>query len=479
MTTLNNVNIDQLVMMLEFMRHIGLVDQEYALGVVTAGHPANVNVYGTYDLNVPIAWVYNDNAESRGYLGHWEGFERSGDGVRTVMAWGFNLLEAADIPTRQGPRKKDVDEATLEKRRTTAARAERARKKNHCAPCQARGLDCDGVIKGKRSVSGKMCTPCAEDGLECEYPDHVVPVGRPHTGNEILADPTLLDAWQDKSLKQTSDCGTELPTPDTPFFQVFLHIRCSSNPGPEILAQLNALFPMMAQRYNNWLNASGTRPGGPGTFMLWQPVLLSRRGNKQAPSQLGNLIDPSLIAFVNRMHVLANPPPPGQLSALRIQHVTMGLAGFTVGIAGYGNRLQGLTRYLLDQEAQHNIPLASVQDIVSVVEARVVDGGPDSLHHGMWSPNWQHYHGKYLQTNGVLEMVDRYARNQLDRLLHDAGLAPFPTIGPNDAHYARLDHHIWALQWEHEWRANHLGANTVPTDQDLASRNTNRNRAWV
>ncbi|KAK5730476.1 hypothetical protein LTR15_000413 [Elasticomyces elasticus] len=486
MTSLNNITIDQMAMMLAFMHHAGFIEQEYALGVVTAGEPAaHVHIYGNDDLNIPLVWVYNDGEESRDYLGHWEGFEQGGDGLATVMAWGFNLLEAADISAGKADPRRGTDMAEEErmKRERARARAKLMKQKNDCISCQLSGRsDCDGVFANKgasapwKPKSARPCTPCADDGIPCHYPSHVTPMGKFHTGNKTMADPSLSEAWRDKSLDPTSDCGTELPTPETPFFQVFLHIRCSSNPGPVVLALLNQLFPIMAMRYNNLLNANGTRPGGPGTFMLWQPVLLCRHGNKQAPSQHGNMVDQTLHGFVTRVHELASPPLPGHTSAIRIQHVTMGLAGFTVGVTGYGNRLHGLINFWLSRTIMYGIPLASITDIVSVVEELVVNGGPDSLDPGVQSPNWQLDHGKYVQSNPLLDLSDRYTQNAFNKYMFDTFNTPIP---PATALQTRLDRHIWALQWEHEWRASHLGVGTVPTDHNLHNRNFQRNRNWV
>ncbi|KAK3117066.1 hypothetical protein LTR53_001945 [Teratosphaeriaceae sp. CCFEE 6253] len=73
MTALNYFNVDQLVMMLQFMQHVGFTDGEYATGIITAGSrggPANVNIHGTYDLQVPLVFNHDDDAESRGNMGH-------------------------------------------------------------------------------------------------------------------------------------------------------------------------------------------------------------------------------------------------------------------------------------------------------------------------------------------------------------------------------------------------------------------------
>ena len=64
-----------------------------------------------------------------------------------------------------------------------------------------------------------------------------------------------------------------LPSPDAPYFRVWIWMRESSQPGDATTQQLIARIAPAAQRFNDYVNAGfpgpeGTRPTGVGMFLL-------------------------------------------------------------------------------------------------------------------------------------------------------------------------------------------------------------------
>ena len=345
-----------------------------------------------------------------------------------------------------------------------------------CINCRsAKNPQCDGR-------AGRTCSDCAENGLECSFPPHMVPLPELIHGTSKL---TLdqIKPW-DRPIEAMEDVGTELPTPDEKHFFVFPCIRCSSDPGALIMQLLANQHPTMIQRYNALLNGGlqnvpeSARPGGQGTFMQWQGVVFARQGTRAVPTQHTNgLVDPSLVAFVNRLHAITGAN--NQNRPIAIRFLTLGIAGFSVGIGGFGDRFQGFFRFMLDRDQQNGTALARHIDIVSVVEPLVVTGLPDSLHPGQNSPDWQGYFGKYVLMNRLEDLVDRYTTNNNHNQLVATGQLPLMAVPAPTPQEARLDRHIKALGDEWSWRANQLSPVTAPTDLNVSNRNFQRNRTWA
>jgi len=121
-----------------------------------------------------------------------------------------------------------------------------------------------------------------------------------------------------------------------------------------------------------------------------------RQGTRAIPTALGNrLVDPFLIAFVNLMrHVTRpnNPNPP-----VEVHHLIQGIAGFSVGIGGWGNRQSGYFKFLLDADQRNgNHHFENNTYIVAVVEPHVVDGvAASALDHPAASPYYVGYSGTF------------------------------------------------------------------------------------
>jgi len=104
-----------------------------------------------------------------------------------------------------------------------------------------------------------------------------------------------------------------------------------------------------------------------------------RQGCRPIPTALGNgLLDPFLKSFVRLMHQITDVNNMNRPTELH--HLILGIAGFSVGIAGWGDRTQGYFKFLLDADAARgDHHWENNTYVVPVVEPRVVDGFVDEV----------------------------------------------------------------------------------------------------
>lgn len=88
LTRVDNMGIEQLVALPQFLFAQGLIEREVAVGVLTSGgisldgsvHEPTAQVFGGPGLHLPVAWIHNDNAELMQLGGgHWSMFVEGGD----------------------------------------------------------------------------------------------------------------------------------------------------------------------------------------------------------------------------------------------------------------------------------------------------------------------------------------------------------------------------------------------------------------
>lgn len=494
LTTMNNLNITHIQLTLDFLRHSGVIDEEYALGLVTGarnGRPAHVQIVGLNELDVPVIFLYNDAAEDEaaGILGHYDAFTRHGDRMDLVVQWGLHAPGVQGLPP--GPAAQDLqhDNETDAQRFRRERKREREvarRRSKKCLPCQDGEHSCNGK-------AGVPCSNCKQFGTKCTWPDHITPFPEIFHGiaNMTEEDHKRWDRpdkeWEEIERRVLEYMHSELPTPKTKHFLVIICMRVSSQADPQRVLQLLARVPAIRQRYNNYLSGpidnhvpEGQRPGRPmipDAHMQTYGLVFARHGTRPVPTQLtNNMTQPGLIGFINLLHQVT--AQNNQNRPIRIQFVTNGIAGLSVGINGFGDRTCGFFRYMLDTDQANGTDLAYKTDLVTLAEPHVVDGTqPSSLHPGQQSPYWRGHQGKYLFKNQLHRLIDRNAMHlaqAYQNVLHYTNL-PTPVSQWGAVQDLRLDAHLDALDEEFAWRANQLLQ--VPA-QLVAARNWNRNGAW-
>ncbi|KAK5713315.1 hypothetical protein LTR17_017685 [Elasticomyces elasticus] len=515
LTASNNFSITQLQIMLDFLEHIGVLAEQYSLGVVTAGNgrtPAAVQIVGRIDEDVPVIWLYNDNAAqlSRrqiGYgpnleaLSHWTGFEQFGDRPELVEQWGLAPPDDIDMPRRKAAGKKANTAAELEKRARANANKRRNKVLKGCWGCQGADLTgCDGK-------PGTACTKCRELGLPCEFPEWRGTHTPFRVANKLVESEQLrwdrpLIAGDIAIIRRCLELGvaTPLPKVDTEHFLTIICMRFSSTPPPAYLNFILALVPLFHQRYNNFLgnhnyvhnalyagHEEARRPGPAGSHLHMRSYgwIHTAHGTLSVPTQLtNNLGDPRTIGLVNLFHHITNPANVNR--PYGIDFLTNGIAGARVDIHAFGTRNGGFFQYVLLKDQQNNTNMASRIRITTLADPHVINGQhPHSLVQGAVAPGWVFYQGKYMHCNNLEELIDRNTALEWTALTNTMRAAQGqPPIavppGPiSPAHDARLDAHLSALNDEWRMRAHHLDHTTSPTFQEAKNRNFNRNRTWM
>lgn len=283
-------------------------------------------------------------------------------------------------------------------------------------------------------------------------------------------------------------------------FFVFGHARHSSYPGAGTVQQTLQSLIMTINSYSNFLNnpanqniAEGQRPGGINTMQTYRTVVV-RHGTRPVPTHTGNVVDPMLLTFiaaVNHVTRPQNPYPP-----MEIHFLLLGIAGFSVGLEGWGDRTQGFFRHILLKDAANNTNYAGSIYLVFVMERSVVDpNSAASINSGLPA------HGARYLTKQIVkvrwaDMVDRHQQLKthaltINRSFRDymaeimkvqrgapsifvaGNPAPIWAGGANAA--AKLDRMIMAMCWEHDWRSGWLDATTAPTDAMVSGNNHRRN----
>ncbi|KAK4898244.1 hypothetical protein LTR27_004251 [Elasticomyces elasticus] len=514
LTASNNLGITQLQIMLDFLQHTGVLDEEYALGVVTAGNvrtPAGVQIVGRMHEDVPVIWLYNDNAAqlSRGHaygpdleaLSHWTGFEQNGDRPELVEQWGLAPPDDIDMPRRIAPKKKDLTLAELEQRKKKNAYSRRIKVLKGCWGCQGADLTgCDGK-------PGTACTKCRELGLPCEFPEWRGTHTPFRTADKLVESEQMrwdrpLIAADIAIIRRCLELSVATPLPkiDTEHFLTIICMRFSSTPPPAYLNFILALVPLFHQRYNNFLgnhnyvqnplyagHEEARRPGPAGSHLHMRSYgwIHTAQGTLSVPTQLtNNLGDPRTIGLVNLFHHITNPANPNR--PYGIDFLTNGIAGARVDIHAFGTRNGGFFQYVLLKDQQNNTNMASRIRITTLADSHVINGQhPHSLVQGAVAPGWVFYQGKYMHCNNLEELIDRNTTLEwttLTNTLRAAQGQPPIAVPPgpiSPAHDARLDAHLSALHDEWRMRSHHLDHTTSPTYQEARNRNFNRNRTWM
>lgn len=211
------------------------------------------------------------------------------------------------------------------------------------------------------------------------------------------------------------------------------------------------------------------------------------------PTHTGNLDDPMLHAFLAMVDHLLRPNnthPP-----IEIHFLLLGIAGFSVGIEGWGDRVQGFFHEILLRDAANNTNYANTIYLVFVIERHVVDPvSPSSINHGL-PAHGARYLTKQIVKVRLADMIDRHRdlKNHAIAIGHTfsdylaqimllhRGMpcifnnTPLPAWPGGASMGAKLDRMIMAMSWEHAWRTAWLDATTAPTDVMVHANNTNRN----
>ena len=297
---------------------------------------------------------------------------------------------------------------------------------------------------------------------------------------------------------------TKIMDPDIegPNFFVFGHARHSSHPGAPTMAQTLQGMVQTINSYNNLLNSpayqnmiEGQRPGGAGTAMQSHRTVIARHGAMPVPTQTGNLIDPMLHAFLAMFDHLTranNPHPPTE-----IHFLLLGIAGFSVGIEGWGDRTQGFFREILSRDAANSTNYAGRIHLVFVMEPHVVDpASPASINSGQ-QPHGVRFLNKQVVKVRLEDMVDRYTalrthavtigqdffsytthimqkQQGLPNIFNNVAtpLPQFPQHLGGQAMADKLDRMIIAMFWEKAWRVAWLAPGQAAV---VHARNDDRN----
>lgn len=294
-----------------------------------------------------------------------------------------------------------------------------------------------------------------------------------------------------------------LPDPE-PKGRHFLVIGCarrSDHPSHATLIQLLQDLILTINAYNNLLNnpahqgsPEGQRPGGAAAALPMRSYRLAfgRHGPKAVPTQLANLNNVPLQAFVQFIDHLTRAGNPN--IPVEIHFLLMGVAGFSVDIAGWGDRTQGFFRFILDRDIQNQTAIANTIYLVPAIELHVINqNSPSSINNGL-PPHGIRNNNKQLIKYRLADLIDRHqdlkqAAHQMQMpwqqflenmsLLHQGLPVAVPVNLPAWAGGAQqaveLDRFIMAMYWEKAWRSAWLGANTIPSAYHVAQNNVGRN----
>ncbi|KAK5131404.1 hypothetical protein LTR08_000940 [Meristemomyces frigidus] len=521
MTRVNNLDIQQLVAILRLAHQQGLTEQDFSLGLVTSAYtndkgrkiPAQATVVYQGAATAPTVWLQLNLAAGAGRYNHFEGFEHTSEELDSEVAleWGF-LTRGSSKVAKLHLDYRTHYETEIEKLQRDyehfGARVYRAKRDwiKACEPCKDRGRysDCER-LPGKRH-----CGQCDEAGLNCEWEE-----GTSLPNLMLFGDVTMEDIHAyDRPLSVDGMERLRLQTINqhAPADVEERHIaligcgRCSSHPGALPLRQVLHNTIMTTHLVSNQLNdparANTLEFGG----LMGLPAQLffavfARWGGKPVPTHLGNLNDPTLIAFVNHFDHLTRPGNP-QLPDQFI-FVLMRLAGFSVDVSGWGDRNHGFFKHMLDRGAAQGTNFAYRIYLMPVVERHVVDQtSPSSINFGL-PPHGIRHNNKFYMKYRLADVVDRNV--QLKGAATAAGMSfldymsdvtrvhaglpplhagfvvpawpanPWNLAPPGMASY--LDRFITGSFWERAWRVSGLDATTSPTETAVRYNNVGRNAA--
>ncbi|KAK5716829.1 hypothetical protein LTR17_016354 [Elasticomyces elasticus] len=516
MLRLNDMGIQQLIAMVVLLhRNRGLDD--FNVGVVTDaryGAPAQAQIVHEGENNAPTLWLHHNQALGRNDYNHWEGFEppQASSDYDLIYDWGLatgplmtdvarRRFTATDSKSTEDAMARAIREFTNAANVLTELRRAGARA---CKRCVQKGK----VKQCKRVGGHRYCDPCDEDGEAetCEWP-----FGSPES---VVGTWKKASELHDEDLRKYNrplDQGAEAdmlnrtmlnqPSPQ-PTGRHFLAIFCgrkSSHPGAQAMLDLIQALIITSNAYNNLLNdpayqafPEGQRPGGAGTTMWAHILAFARHGAMPVPTHHGNVDNDALHAFINLMDMIL---AAGAILPDEIDFVLHGIAGFSVDITGWGSRTHGFFRHVLDADAANGTNIAGRIYIIPVMQLHVVDpASPYSLNFGNAAHGVQ-YNMKRVVKYRLMDLIDR--REQLFAhagaigmpfaqymhnvaMMHTGGVVPVnfpnpPAWPAGVAQAIQLDRFIMGMYWERSWRVGYLDANTMPTELQVRTNNTNRN----
>lgn len=508
---LNNLDIEQVSAIFELIAQGELIagfSVNLGVGVVrgthvrithpTAGAPQLVEV-PAHARRVRTGtqgdvWLYNHVAQGRGQYNHFEGFTLTGR-VELAFEWGLRTGASENAPkvrfSARDPEKQITETERLRGevrnlRRQIAARESKLLKV--CVRCQQLdNLDCDwsgGYLK--------TCNRCRADKARCAG-NTLEQIPLPTIKSSVEIEETSLMPWDaellsDKDLMEATKSIAPTEEPEGPHYLLIGSARMSSYEG---LLPMRTMLNHLVQtctRYEQMIQSGihsnvpeGQIPGGQAARLPSRRfhVSIARRGVLPAPWALGNLYDPYLRAWVNLWDELLRPGNSNLPQEIII--LTLGIAGFTVPLTGYGDRQTGWLASVLQRDDQNGTNVADSIHVLYVVEKHVVDGTGPSIVPGQPLQGWLQYRNKYLRKFKLLDLVDRWALRQRvaqHQQLVTSGALPAGTPAPilsNGPREVAMDHVIDGTFESGAFRQGGLDMTTTPTSTAVHSRNRDRN----
>ncbi|KAK5175498.1 uncharacterized protein LTR77_000637 [Saxophila tyrrhenica] len=512
-TRVADLDYQQLVAILEVAFRNGRLPVRLGLGVESAYvdedgelHPALARIMWQPDGNSPIIWIHNNRALSRDEYNHWEGLgEGTGSRFETAFEWGLLVPDAAALVKARQSWRNDAMQSITDRVRSIADRhrnglSKRLNKlRKFCTPCR------DGDRQQCKQVQDQEhCENCADDPDDCDMPEDTMKLNWKAASELTAEDQRLREKVlaSEEELEMYRLARTYKPTlrPEGEHWLILGSARYSNGPGDPTIAQQVQTVINSVHQYVNVANnpqdhgspqVAGHLAGLP-TQRYYQ--VISRHGTRPVPTQLGNLDDPVLRGFVRFIHQLLDPNNVNNLP-VEIHFVMFGLAGFSVGIEGWGDRTRGFFKMLLDADQANGTNVADSVYLVFLAEPHVVDGiAPhcldleDAVNYprpvGPPSPYWYRPHhpdrNKPLEKVRLRDVVDRAQQlraqghqNQVTGINNPPPPYPVPNVNVD-----QLDRLIRDMQSEYEWRSGQLAPQGGPgqvSSQVVGSRNVNRN----
>ncbi|KJY00817.1 hypothetical protein TI39_contig311g00014 [Zymoseptoria brevis] len=474
--------------------HLGGETPDFGLGVVVAQYihpvthrevPAYAVIQRAGDPNVPHIWIHNSLGLGRGNYNHFESFVQGGN-YEAAFEWGLTTGDADITPRLRFDR---TDPAAVETEAQRIARENTNRQvqdswrlgqiRRSCTRCQQLNVtDCGGK-------PGGICRRCQDAGLtqvDCEFdrPAAFVPVGMPASQitEEFMKRPGKGSLTRQEIIASTEP--QTLPT-EGDYFYVFVTTRMSSAPGAPGVQAHSADAATSVNTYDILLNSQlhndtdeGRRPGGPAANMLMRTFVMpfSRHGAKDVPTNIINLNDPVLLAFVDTMVQIMIAAATNTNPPVEIHFLTMGIAGFRVPFHGW----VGFYLNVRQHDLQNGTNVADTIYLVPVVAFHYVDGGPWSIDPGRRITTWLRYGSKAVRKFKLRDLYRRWQHhNDIAQLIENNQPLPHGPIAPAEQD---LDDFLEGLSQEARLRMAHLGLNTVPLAATVLARNIGRGSPW-
>lgn len=508
---LNNLDIEQVSAIFELIAQGEMLagfSVDLGVGVVRGAHVRIAHpTAGVPQLeNVPAharrvrtgtqgdVWLYNNVAHGRDQYNHFEGFTSAGRG-EMAFEWGLRTTTSEDAPKARFSKKDPMKQASETERlrgELRNIRRQLATRENKLSKVCDRCRELDNLDCNWSGGYLKTCDRCRADKSRCAGStlEHV-PLPTIKASAEIegasLA-PWDAELLSDEELMEATKMIAPTEEPEGPHYLLIGSARVSSNAGVlEMRTVLNSLV-QTCTRYNDMIRSGvhnnvseGQIPGGQAARLPSRRfhMAIARRGVLPVPWALGNIHDPYLHAWVNLWDELMRPGNPNLPQEIII--LTLGIAGHTVPLTGYGDRQTGWLASIIQRDAQNGTNVAHSIHILYVVEKFVIDGSHISIAPGQALQGWLRFRNKYLRKFKLLDLVDRWALRQRvaqHQQLVTSGALPAGTpapILPNGPHEVAMDHVINGTFDEAAFRQGGLDLNSTPSSTAVHSRNSNRN----